>query len=332
MLILGFKKELNKKNILEELKDQSLVYEYYLKHPIREGIKFISPFRKEKDPSLSFKYFENTNSWVWRDWGDTSQHKSMSIFDFVMRLFNCDFVSAMIRINNDLGLNLEGSKEPSKSVKKFLGNNTPIKHKIEKKKKRIRISFRKYTKNDYDFWAQFGITKNTLKLYRVYPIDKAWLNYTIIKEHKSNDTIFAYLINNNVKIYHPNNKTRFLGNVTLNDISGWDQLPNNGENIIITKSHKDVMVLYEMNISAISPQGEGMSLSKDMIDELELRFNNIYILYDNDDPGIKASDNAKDIYPNLKQIYIPKEVCKDVSELSFIKGLKKAKEIIINLL
>ena len=50
---------------------------------------------------------------------------------------------------------------------------------------------------------------------------------------------------------------------------------------------KDVMCLYEMGYTAISPASESTFLTPDVIDALKLRFKRILICFDRDVPGVK---------------------------------------------
>ncbi len=333
MLHLNFKKELTKKNILEEIRNQYLVYEYYLQEPIKEGKRYISPLREDKHPSLTFKFFPYTNSWVWRDWGDGSQIKALGIFDFVMKFYNCNFVDAMIRLNEDLGLGLSSLSSPSKSIKRFSGYSMPEHKRKLKKRSKINIQFREFTEENITYWKQFGVTIETLNKFNVKVVKRLWVNDKIIKSNVNGGNVFAYIINNRVKIYHPDSYLKFLGNVQLSDISGYEQLIDKGDVLIITKSHKDVMTLYEMGYNAISPQGESMLINNEVMIDLKERFNIIYLLYDNDFPGKEASEKLLNKYPFLIQIYIPETTsCKDISELSHDNGIEKANVILKNIL
>lgn len=59
-----------------------------------------------------------------------------------------------------------------------------------------------------------------------------------------------------------------------------------GDLLIITKSMKDIMCLYEMGYTAISPASESTFLTQ-MLQMHKLRFKRILICFDRDVPGVK---------------------------------------------
>ena len=64
-------------------------------------------------------------------------------------------------------------------------------------------------------------------------------------------------------------------------------LPKSGDDyVVITKSLKDVMVLYEFNIPAIAPNSETLFISDKQLEKLKSKFKNIVVFYYNDCVGI----------------------------------------------
>jgi len=61
-----------------------------------------------------------------------------------------------------------------------------------------------------------------------------------------------------------------------------------GEYIVITKSLKDVMCLYEFGIPAIAPCSENLFLTESQYEKIKKKFKRILVLYDNDRPGMSA--------------------------------------------
>ena len=97
-------------------------------------------------------------------------------------------------------------------------------------------------------------------------------------------------------------------------IQGWEQLPESGDLLIITKSYKDVMLLYEYNIPAIAPNGEYVIISEEVINSLKKRFKNIFILFDNDLAGVKNSHKYKKAYNDIPIIFLKRKYSKDISD------------------
>lgn len=165
-----------------------------------------------------------------------------------------------------------------------------------------------------DFWKQFGIKKETLDKFKVKQVSSV----NGFTHQKS----FIYFLNNGrYKVYSPGAKVRFWGTMKKTDIFGIDQLPEKGNLLVITKSLKDVMVLYEMGINAISYAAESITPNKEDINELKKRFKNIVLLYDNDKPGIEHAERIASIH-GLKKIFM--KTAKDISDCVKESTLKKA--------
>jgi DNA primase len=104
------------------------------------------------------------------------------------------------------------------------------------------------------------------------------------------------------------------------------QLPEMGDLLVITKSMKDVMVLHEMKIPAVSVSSESSFLKDDLIAELKTRFQRIYILFDNDKAGNENSLKFEQKH-NIPRIVIPDELGgKDVSDAVKTVGFKETEQ------
>src|SRR5699024_371627 len=129
-------------------------------------------------------------------------------------------------------------------------NNTKLKSTkyYESKDTIIGVVRQEWTDIDKQFWSQFGISKDTLNKYNVSRI-KYYLCDRIVKViYKDENPMYAYKVYDHFKIYRPlaDKYTKWRNNLTEYDIQGYAQLPEKGNLLIITKSMKDVMVLYEM--------------------------------------------------------------------------------------
>ena len=86
------------------------------------------------------------------------------------------------------------------------------------------------------------------------------------------------------------------------------------ENLIITKSLKDVMFLYENSFSSLAPYSEGIIFSENQMNNFLKNFNNIFIFYDNDLTGISNMNKIRKKF-NVKCLWIPKKYgVKDISD------------------
>jgi len=89
-------------------------------------------------------------------------------------------------------------------------------------------------------------------------------------------------------------------------IQGAKQLPKEGELVVITKSLKDVMSLYEFGITAIAPNSENLFLTENQYIKLSNKFKEIYLLYDRDLPGVKAANKIRKQFKNIQVLLMPK--------------------------
>jgi hypothetical protein len=174
---------------------------------------------------------------------------------------------------------------------------------IKKEPARINIKRRNFNNQDIEFWNNFGITIDTLNYYNVSAIERAWLNQESVYYYNNDNPCYAYRFGyEEYKLYFPRKTTRrFLSSTSK--IQGWNQLPETSDILVITKSLKDVMLLYEYDIPAIAFASESQITDKDFIDELKQRFTHIILFYDNDECGILSMQKAKKY---ITCVWIPK--------------------------
>lgn len=97
-----------------------------------------------------------------------------------------------------------------------------------------------------------------------------------------------------------------------------------GSNLVITKSLKDVMCLYEYGITAIAPCSENLFVTDSQYQRLKNKYNNIFVFYDNDEAGIKGMIKAKKSHPDLNVLFLPRHGGdKDISDYRKVHGDKK---------
>lgn len=243
-----------------------------------------NPFLTEKQDTPSFNIFPSMTSNEWR-YKDFATGDDGSCFDLPMKLFNLSFPEALERINSDFTLMLDVEQKPVKS------NKQPpqvVPYKVKQKP---------FSEAELCFWLKYGIDTKTLKRFNVSSLEeycttsKTGNPYTA----KSNPDkfIFAYENENWIKLYKPLDdkkyKFQYLGTKELGYIFGWEQLPEKGEMLTITGGEKDVMTLAAKGLNAITLNSETATLDKSVVEELKLRFNQIIVLYDNDETGLKQS-------------------------------------------
>ena len=170
------------------------------------------------------------------------------------------------------------------------------------------VLVRKRDWNDLDakYWSQYNITQSLLEYYNVYACKEVWISrYGRTKLYYSYtraNPAYAYFFNyGDYKIYNPFTKSFYM---VKGHLEGYDQLPNSGSTLIITKSMKDVITLRSFGVLAIAKSGESALLTKTQYADLAKRFNHIYSLFDYDYAGICAANKIKKEYC-IQPIFIP---------------------------
>jgi len=98
--------------------------------------------------------------------------------------------------------------------------------------------------------------------------------------------------------------------------------------IVITKSLKDVMALYEFGIPAIAPCSENLFVTTSQYERLKARYKHIFLLYDNDLPGVQAMRKIHKQFPEVTCLMLHREDAKDFSDYRKVFGYKKTLELI----
>ena len=154
-----------------------------------------------------------------------------------------------------------------------------------------------FTEVDKKYWKQFHISLDTLKKFNVFSIKYFLCNSVVRGTYKESSPMYAYKVYDKFKIYRPlaSKYTKWRTNLTNRHVQGLAELPEEGGNLlIITKSLKDVMCLYEMGYYAIAASSETTFIPEDIIQSLRSKWKHIVILYDRDRTGmLKARDYSK---------------------------------------
>lgn len=303
-------------NVLKYL-TQEQIYEHYFGQSISLTDKYKNPLRQDESPGCQFFYSTKSNKLLFNDFSLTSP--PIDCFDFIKLKYNYDLNEALMQINHDFKLKL-GSSEISGSPVAKKVTVKPI------KREPIRCQPQNFNNFDKKYWNEYGITLSTLSYFNVYAIKKVWKGRRPVWTYSPGNPIYCYRfpIENKKKLYRPLAKRsyKFMSSPGIKHVyQGYDQLPSKADRLIITKSMKDVMLLYELGYYAIAPNGEGYDIPNEFINELYSRFDELILFYDNDEVGIKnADDLCKKI--GCSYIYIPEEYGeKDISDFYKKYGL-----------
>ena len=189
-----------------------------------------------------------------------------------------------------------------------------------------------FTEIDKEYWKQFHISIDTLKIFGVFSIQYYLCNNVVKGIYKDESPMYAYKVFDRFKIYRPlaTKYTKWRSNLTNYYIQGYEELPTEGrDTLIITKSLKDVMVLYEMGYYSISPSSETTFIPDDILKQLKKKWKHIYILYDRDKTGVTQSRMYSKKY-DLRSFFINKRFkAKDISDAVKLNGFVKIKNWLI---
>ena len=174
-----------------------------------------------------------------------------------------------------------------------------------------------FTEVDKKYWKQFHISIDTLKRFNVFSIKYFLCNRVVRGTYKETSPMYAYKVYDKFKIYRPlaSKYTKWRTNLTNRHVQGLAELPYEGGNLlVITKSLKDVMCLYEMGINAIAASSETTFIPDDILKSLRHKWKKIVILYDRDSTGMmKAREYSKQY--KLNTIFVHKKFkSKDISD------------------
>jgi len=314
-------KKLSKENILKETSEEEIM-RHYLGFDFRIGRMYNSPFRDDNVPSFNV-YYSEYQELRFKDFNGSQG----TCFDLVMLMNNCNFYNALLDINDKLGLCLAGKNNKRKvSYKDF-------KAEIIDKKCLIQFKPQQFTDLDIKYWNNYGISVNTLKHFNVYSAKFVFLNKQLLFKYNNNSPIYCYKFGDKVKVYRPlqpKGVYKWLSNAKMNTVQGYDQLRYEKDTLIITKSLKDVMALWELGYEAIAPQAETTHLDLEVLECIIKKYKNIYILFDNDPAGIFGAESLHKKIPGSQMIFISMEEfdCKDFTDVMKKHGLNIAHELI----
>jgi len=170
---------------------------------------------------------------------------------------------------------------------------------------------------DKQYWKQFHISIDTLKHFNVWSIKYFLCNSVVRGTYKETSPMYAYKVYDKFKIYRPlaSKYTKWRTNLTNRHVQGLAELPEEGGNLlIITKSLKDVMCLYEMGYNAIAASSETTFIPEDILQDLRNKWKHIVILYDRDRTGMANARQYSKQY-GFDALFVHKKFkAKDISD------------------
>lgn len=295
---------LNKEEILRRTSNGLDVFKHYIPGQWRVGRNFLNPLYEDRKASCNIYFDRRNDCYRMKDFGNDSY--SGDCFDIVGKFkgLDCnnpeDFIEILQIINRDLSLYIDENDRsfvvsvsmPADKQKKQPEN--PLLP-APKKTKPYSINQQTFSIKELSFWAQYGITAEILKMYKVVSLKEFHSENSDGKPFTfyatDDEKIFGYQGKRYVKIYRPFSEIRFLygGLLPENYCFGLEQLPAKSDTLFITGGEKDVMSLAAHGFHAICFNSETSHIPQNIIKKLSYRFRHIVLLYDTDKTGLESS-------------------------------------------
>lgn len=293
-----------------------------------------SPLRKDTRPS--FGIYSSDGKRVY--FVDFATNERGGLFDLLSLYWGLPFQKVIERVYNDLQELQRKDKPYGKPSRESLLSDSNI-FKLKSPTK-IEVKIREWRQYDIKYWESYGVSKEWLEYANVYPISHKIITKNDRKYTFGTDK-YAYAFvekkegNTSIKVYQPFNKNGFkwCTSTDRSVISLWTKVPSEGERICVCASLKDALCLWaNTGIPSVAIQGEGYIMSDTAVNELKRRFKNVYVLFDNDPPGLIDGEKLSKL-TGFTNIVLPHfEGGKDISDLFHIlQDKEKFRETIIPL-
>jgi hypothetical protein len=317
------------KNLVSDLQDvpREWVFEYYLnlkEKLIGQDIKMLSAFNvKDKVPSMFIYCIGGV--YKFKDFSSGFQGDALEL---VKALFNLPSRGhAANKIINDY-------------QEYLLHNDVPavVEFKFHDKFKVVDYEMRHWNSQDSKFWTSFRISSTLLAKYNVVPLayftmEKKEEDGSITSFKFTKPYLYGYFRQDGelYKIYMPKNLDKKFIKVQ-NYVQGIDQLTYEAKYLVITSSLKDLMCFNKLgigNVECIAPDSENTMIGESVMGKLSKRYFKTIVLFDNDEPGIKAAQRYKDKY-GLN--YVVLDMSKDLSDSVKDHGVEAVRDKLLPLL
>jgi len=283
--------------------NQSDIWSYYTGLiPETSGL-YKNPARY--DPNPGCRFFEQSGYWWLCDFA--RDKKVYNCFTVLKEMYNISYPKVLDMVYED-----------------FLGNGKQIDYKPQfiytpkeiKVERTIECKIQQFTKQDIEYLKSFYLNSEIVNRHKVYSIALYWIDGVIKYSYRNSDPCLGYFEEGKWKLYHYRRKDfRFVSNINSSMLQGHEQLTYTHENLIITKSKKDVMVYDRLSFEAVAPHSEYLSKWSYHVPLLKEKYKNIYLNFDNDEAGKEASAKVLEEFPFMIPLFIPEESGeKDISD------------------
>jgi len=325
--------------------DQILIFSEYfeidsseIEWAIGSNSKINNPLRNDCNPSLSFRWYKN--KLIARDFGDIRWRGDIFEIVGVVLGKNCSNNYEFIEICNDIIEQCSITKVKRLTTELTNGEITIL----QRPQLDITIRPRCFTKVDYLFFNQFGLTNNYIE--EVYtPVRNYYLDDWLTPYRATKgDPCYAYTVNpDKLKLYFPYRNKKDCKFITNNHfpIECFNDI-RVCEYTILIKAIKDktliIQILHNLgitNVQVLSLTSETSKLTIDIVDILNrYTTKQIFTLLDLDKTGIESMLYYHTIFGFIP-IYFTKgyeqTYAKDPTDLCKVIKYKKTETIFLNI-
>jgi hypothetical protein len=296
---------------------EEFIFCYYLKiNNITE--KVFSPFRRDTTPSGSF--YVSYNKIRFNDFGTFDG----DCFDLVARLNNIN-IRAKGGFPKVLNIIVKDLRLDNKKDIITLDQNYTIEN------AKFDYNLCDFNIIDINFWKLLNVNIDLLKTNRVFRLYNFFINDYPVYRYDVNNLAYIFLIgkkDNEIifQAYFPfkNKSMRYINNKS--SLKGLDLIMDN-EDLIITKSYKDLLVLKSFGENVICTSNETKIIQPEEFSYIKekIQNNKIYTLFDNDYTGKRFTIIHKQKYNTVPLLL---KDTKDISDYILKFGYEKTKNLI----
>ncbi len=315
-------KPIDLRKLIFEKVSQEQIFRYYYPYKFTLNQRCLSCFQKENNPSMIIGTKSNSGDIVFKCFNSPEKGDCIN---FVMQMFNLDYLDALLKIAEDFGLK-ESSNTKYEQIIKELPKTTVIK---QKKAPDIVVSTRPFNSNELNYWNDYYQDISDLKRENIYVPKKIWINKNPI-DLKVSELTFCYYYpeNDKWKIYKPNasKEKKWFTNQAFDHVEDIEKVKNCPK-VLISKSKKDKLVLSKaLNFSClVTTQAEDITCFNQNSITILNTCKEVYTVYDNDLKGKTASWALTNNF-GWKHCNVPDELLKngvsDFADWAKITNLK----------
>ena len=322
MEFISLQPKITKDFILSKVNQESIM-QHYTGAEINSKKLFLSPLRQDNHVTCSI--YKSKSGVIYMHDFATNEH--IDCWNLVMRKFNVNYYKALKIIAEEFGLIKSSGVVKTKPI--------IVESLKQTESSKIQVQIKDYTEKELEWWKSFGISRKTLKKYKIFSLQHVFLNGELKFTSSEQCPIYGYYFGKDKnheekwKIYFPTRtESRFLNNTSKKLLQGYKQLPKEGDLLVISKSMKDIMAMYEFNIPAIAPNSETLFINDKQLEEFKQRFKHILVFYDNDRPGKYNMAKIRREHPELNYYFLPKSLSKDFTDTIKQVGVDKMRELV----